>query len=159
MELLLFFSEISNLKPTEVVAKLPICISKSLIEEPSAVVLVEGFVGFVVSVVAFVVVVVASVVVVVASVVVVVASVVVVVASVVVVVASVVVVVASVVVVVGSSSLDSVVFFADSVAIVSTCLLPKRLLNPDVLSNAHKIPIARTMIARKVMSPARPGSF
>jgi hypothetical protein len=130
----------------------------AITHSPSAVSAVSAVVtttASVVVVVASVVVVVASVVVVVASVVVVVASVVVVVASVVVVVASVVVVVASVVVSVGFSSVVSVV----TVGIVSIVFLPKKALIPDMLSNAHKIPIARKMITRNVMRPASPGSF
>ena len=107
--------------------------------------------------------VVASVVVVVASVVVVVASVVVVVASVVVVVASVVVVGASVVVVAVVASVVSVGFSSvvsvETVGIVSIVFLPKKALIPDVLSSAHRIPMARKMITRNVMSPARPGSL
>ena len=131
--------------------------------------MVDFVVSSVVVVVASVVVVVASVVVVVASVVVVVASVVVVVASVVVVVASVVVVVASVVVSLVDSSVitDASVAFSEvadvpvvsTVLMVSTGFLPKRLLIPEVLSNAHRTPIARTMIPRKVIRPAKPGSF
>ena len=130
-------------------------------QEPSAVSAVSTatVVASVVVVVASVVVVVASVVVVVASVVVVVASVVVVVASVV---ASVVVVVASVTVVVASvvvSTDFSVVASVETVGIVSIVFLPKNALIPDVLSNTQRIPMARTMMTRNVMRPARPGSF
>ena len=126
-------------------------------------------------VVASVVVVVASVVVVVASVVssvvvVVVASVVssvvvVVVASVV---SSVVVVVgSSVVVVVGSSVVAEVsgsavvsIGFSDvTVVIVSMGFPPKSFFKPEELSNAQSTPIAMKIIARNVISPARPGSF
>ena len=154
--LLLFLSSIVNLKPFFVCLNLVILVPMSVTFSPPA----DFFVSSVASVVASVVVVVASVVVVVASVVVVVASVVVVVgSSVVVVVASVVVVVASVVVSV--SSLEDSMEVADvTVAMVSTFFfLPNRLLIPEVLSNAHRMPIARKMITRNVIRPARPGSF
>ena len=147
-----------NLKPFFVCLKLVIFVPISVTFSPPA----DFLVSSVAAVVASVVVVVASVVVVVASVVVVVvgSSVVVVVgSSVVVVVASVVVVVASVTVVSVSSLEDSMEVAEVFVAIVSTLFLPNRLLMPEVLSSAQRMPIARKMITRKVIRPARPGSF
>ena len=46
--------------------------------------------------------------------------------------------------------------FEDRLLIV---FLPKNALIPDVLSNTHRIPMARTMMTRNVMRPARPGSL
>ena len=53
----------------------------------------------------------------------------------------------------------SVVLTVETVGIVSIVFLPKNALIPDVLSNTHRIPIARTMMTRNVMRPARPGSL